>query len=134
MVYPGFAVHAHHAEVQRIAGGEAADAQQGHSHRKIARAHELLEHTHRAGNHDSVSGQNERALGRIQQLDRAVKVGLLVVDTLPLGRKVWRRSLPIEITGSLLRILGYIHKYGTRPPRTRDHERLAQSPRDVPSL
>ncbi len=29
MVDPGFAVHAHHPQVQRVAGREAADAQQG---------------------------------------------------------------------------------------------------------
>ena len=35
VVHPGFAVHAHHAQVERVAGGQAAEAQQGHRHRRI---------------------------------------------------------------------------------------------------
>src|SRR4029077_2702439 len=61
IVYPGFAVHAHHSEVQRIFGREAADAEQGHGYRIISGAHELLKSFHRTGNDNSVPGENQRA-------------------------------------------------------------------------
>src|SRR6266446_10591120 len=53
VVNPGFAVHAHHAEVQRIIGRETADAEERHGDRIIARSDELLKGAHRAGNHDA---------------------------------------------------------------------------------
>ncbi len=46
VIDPSFAVHAHHAEIQRIAGREAADAEQRHGDREMAGANELLEGLH----------------------------------------------------------------------------------------
>src|SRR5882762_6574220 len=59
IVYPGFAMHAHHSKVQRIIGREAADAEQCHGDGIIAGADELLEGAHRTGNHDAVTGEND---------------------------------------------------------------------------
>src|SRR5207244_6603540 len=41
VVDPSFAVHTHHAEVEGIIGRKAADAEECHGNRKIARADEL---------------------------------------------------------------------------------------------
>src|SRR5713101_1115492 len=106
VVNPGLAVHAHHAEVQRIIGREAADAEERHGDRMIARSDELFESAYRSGNHDAMAGENEGALGGVQHLDGAVEFGLVVIVALALGRKFWRRRFPVEFSGSLLRILG----------------------------
>src|SRR6266849_3039505 len=39
-------------------------------------------------------------------VDGAVEFGLVVIVALALGRKFWRRSLPVEFGGSLLRVFG----------------------------
>src|SRR5260370_24815096 len=58
VVNPGFAVHTHHAEVERIIGGGAADAQERDGDRILAGTDALLESAHRAGNH--YAGARER--------------------------------------------------------------------------
>ncbi len=58
VIDPGLAVHPHHAEVKGIAGWEAADAEQGHSHGQIAGVYELIEDAHCAGHHDPMAGEN----------------------------------------------------------------------------
>src|SRR4029077_6662 len=78
VVHPRFAVHAHHAEVQRIIGREAADAEERHGDGIIAGADELLKGAHRAGNHDAVAGKNNGAFGGVEHLDGAVEFGLIV--------------------------------------------------------
>ncbi len=66
VINPSLAVHAHHAEVQRIVGGEAADAEERHRDRKVPGVDELVEYAHGAGNHDAVTGKNQRALGVVE--------------------------------------------------------------------
>src|SRR5260370_21853359 len=63
VVNPGFAVHAHHAEVEGIIGRESAASEELHGDRIIACADELLKGTHRTGNHDAVAGEDDGALG-----------------------------------------------------------------------
>jgi len=54
-------MHAHHAEIQRVTGREAADAEKRHGDGIVSGADKLLKGTHRAGNHDAVSGEDKRA-------------------------------------------------------------------------
>ena len=61
IVDPGFAVHAHHPEIQRVAGREAADAEKRHRDGVVSCADKLFECAHRPGNHDAVSGEDQRA-------------------------------------------------------------------------
>ncbi len=86
VIDPRFAVHAHHPEIQRIIRREAADAQKGHGDGEIAGVNEAVEHAHGAGNHDAVAGQDQRALGIVEEFDGALKFGLIVIDALTLGR------------------------------------------------
>src|SRR6266446_2893851 len=101
VVHPGFAVHAHHAEIQRLIGREAADAEKRHGHWIIASADELLKGAHRAGDHNAVPGKNDGALGRIQHLDGAVEFSLIVIVTQALRRKFWLTRFPVEFGGGL---------------------------------
>ena len=50
VVDPRFAVHAHHAEVQRMRRRHAADAEQRHRDRDLGALGERLQLLHRAGN------------------------------------------------------------------------------------
>src|ERR1700757_3439324 len=122
VIDPSFAVHSHHAEVKRVAGREAADAEERHSDRKIAGMDELVEHAHRAGNHDAVTGKNQRTLGGVEQLDGALKLRLFVVGALALWGKLWSGSFPVEIAGGLLCVLGDIDEDGAGPAGIGDQE------------
>ena len=58
VIDPGFAVHAHHAEIEGIIGREAADTEKCHGYVELAGANELIEGAHRAGNHDAMAGED----------------------------------------------------------------------------
>src|SRR5579864_2463608 len=131
VIDPGFSVHAHHAEVERVAGGEAADAEQGHGHGEIAGVDKFVEDAHGAGHHDAVSGKNQGTLGGVEKLDGALELGLVVVQALALGRKLRRGRVPVEIAGGLLRVLGDVDENGARAAGTGDDERLANGARDI---
>ena len=63
LVDPGFAVHAHHAQVQRVAGRQAADPQQRHRHRDLRLFGEVAQLLHGVAHQHAVPGQDQRALG-----------------------------------------------------------------------
>src|SRR5436309_415631 len=131
VVHTGFTVHAHHAEVQRIIGREAADAKERHGHGIIAGANELLEGAHRAGNHNAVTGENDGALGGVQHFDGAVEFSLIVIVSQALGRKFWLRCFPVEVSGSLLRIFRDVDKHGARTTAVGDQESFTNSAGNV---
>src|ERR1700739_787336 len=131
VIDPGFAVHAHHAEIERIAGREAADAQKRHGNVELPGANELLERPHGAGDHDAVSGKNQRALGGIEQFDGAIEFGFVDSGANPLWRKLRSGGVPVKFRGSLLCILGDIHQNGTWAPGVRDVESFANGARDI---
>src|SRR5260370_8656235 len=110
VVHPGFAMHAHHAEVHLVFGSEPADSEKRHGDGIIASADELLERAHRAGNHDAVAGENDRSFRGVQHRNSAIEFSLVVIAALALGWKFWPSSLPVEFSGSLLRIFGDVDK------------------------
>ena len=59
----GLAVHAHHAEAERVAGWEAAQAQQGERDRDVGLVDELPQQLAGAGLEHAVAGQDQRPLG-----------------------------------------------------------------------
>src|SRR4029077_2055035 len=131
VIDPGFAVHAHHAKVQGIVGGEASDAEERHGHGQIAGVDELVEGAHRPGNHDAVAGENQRALGIVEQLDSPLKIRRLVVDALAFGRQLRCGSFPVEVARGLLRVLGDIDEHRAGPAGVRNHEGFANGACDV---
>ena len=70
-VDPGFAVHAHHAEVQRVRRRHAADAEQRHRDRDLGALGELPDDGRGVRQDDAVAGEDQRPLGRVDQLERA---------------------------------------------------------------
>src|SRR5438046_147267 len=131
VIHPSFAMHAHHAKVQRIIGREAADAEERHGDGIIAGTDELLKGAHRAGNHDAVACENDGALGSVQHFDGAVEFSLIVIIAHAFRRKFWLRRFPIELSGSLLRVFGDVDKHWAWPPAVGDQEGFTNGPGNV---
>ena len=131
VIDPGFAVHAHHAEVEGIIGRKAADAEERHGDGIIAGADELFKGAHRAGNHDAMAGENDGALGGVEHVDSAVEFGLVVIVAPALGRKFWRRRVPVEFGGSLLRVFGDVDKDGAGTSAIGDQKGFTEGARNV---
>ena len=131
VIDPGFAVHAHHAEIHRIGSREAADAEKRHGDGNVAGADELLESVHRAGKHDAVAGQNQRALGGVEQFDGAIEFGLIVIIAHALLRKLRSGGIPIEFAGRLLGVFGDVDENRAGASGIGDDEGFANGARDV---
>ena len=131
VIDPGFAVHAHHAEIQRIVGREAADAEKGHGDGEVAGADELLEGAHGAGNHDAVAGEDERALGGVEKFDGAIEFGFVEIGANALRRKLWSCGIPVEFGGGLLRVLGDVDEDRAGTSGVGDDEGFADGAGDI---
>src|SRR5260370_18646560 len=86
VIDPGFAVHAHHAEIERIAGREAANAEERHGYWEIPGVHELVEHAHRAGDHDSGPRGDQGPPAVVEQVTPPPTFPLVALTPLPPGR------------------------------------------------
>ena len=69
-VHPGLAVHAHHAEIERMRRREAADAEQRHRDRNLRLLGERLQRRFGAAEDDAVAGENQRPLRGVDQRER----------------------------------------------------------------
>ncbi len=69
VVDPRLAVHAHHADVERMAGREAAEAEQRHRDRRVDALGELPHFLHRAALQDALPREDDRPL-RLRESDR----------------------------------------------------------------
>ena len=68
VVDPRLAMHAHHAQVQFVGGGKAAQAKQGTGHRDLRPLRQRAHLAHRARLDDAVPGKDQRPLGGEDQL------------------------------------------------------------------
>ena len=67
VVDPGFAVHAHHAEVERIVRQGSSRCRAASWRREYCRRWtNCSKAVHRAGKHDAVAGEDQRALGGVE--------------------------------------------------------------------
>ena len=76
VVDPRLAVHAHHAEVERMRRRHAADAEQRHRDRNLRALGEREDLALGARQHDAVAGENQRPLGAVDQRDRVAAVAV----------------------------------------------------------
>ena len=134
VVHPRFAVHAHHPQVERILGGETADAEESHCYGVISDADKFFKSLHRIGEHDSAASQNDRAFGGVEQFDSTIKFSLVVIVAYALGRKLGRTGVPIEFRSRLLRVFGNVHQHRTRSPAFRNDKCFANRSRNVAGL
>ena len=125
-VDPGFAVHAHHAEVQRMRGGDAAEAEQRHRHRDLRRLGELADTlASRSGQHDAVAGENHRPLGGLISASAFAGSLLRRARDRDGSRRSCGAAASVELARRLLRVLGDVDQHRAGPPGLRDVERLA---------
>ena len=68
VVDPGFAVHSHHAQVQRMRSGKRAQAEQSQSHGNAGLLRQGQNFRHGARDDDAVPRENQRPLGIVDQL------------------------------------------------------------------
>ena len=62
VIDPRFAVHAHHADVERMAGRETAETEQRHRHRRVDPLRELPHFGHRAALQNALARKDDRLL------------------------------------------------------------------------
>ena len=94
-VDPGLAVHAHHAEIERMRRREAADAEQRHRDRDLRLLGERLQRRFGAAEDDAVAGEDQRALGRVDRARsdrRRIEWPGRASDV-----EIGRRGVPVEL-------------------------------------
>ena len=96
-VHPRLAVHPHHAEAERMGRREAADAEQRLRRRDIRLLGERPDDVHGAREHDAVTRENQRALRRIDQLERALELFGTGAPVGPVLRLFRHRAVPVEL-------------------------------------
>ena len=69
-VHQRLAVHAHHAEIERVRRRNAADPEQRDRDRNLRALGQLEHFTLGARLHDAVAGENQRPLGAVDQRHR----------------------------------------------------------------
>jgi hypothetical protein len=130
LVDVGLAVHAHHPEAQRVAGGEPAEAEEREGDGGAGLLGEGPERLGRAGFEHAVAGEDEGPLRGRDQIHRAGQG-----PGIRRGRFLEPRQVhgfrPHELGLGLLRVLADVHEHRSGPPRLRDDERLADRRRDV---
>jgi len=76
VVDPRLTMHAHHAQVQLVGGGKPTQAKQRTGHRNLCPLGQRAHLAHRARLDDAVAGENDRTLGRVNQLRSLGNAGL----------------------------------------------------------
>ena len=132
MIHPRLAVHAHHAQVQRMRSREAAQPQQRQRHWNLRPLCQRLQLLHRAGLHHAVSRKNHRPLRIANQIHRILQAALFHAQhrMRPIRRRL--RRVKIEQRCRLLRILRNVNQHRPRPARPRNLERVPQAPAPAP--
>ena len=130
-VDPGLAVHAHHAEVQRMVRGDAAEAEQRHRDRGFGLLGEGDDLLGGARLDDAAAGEDHRPLRLANQLDRALEVGRRRPVIRPIAAELRLGAVPVELARRLLRVLGDVDQHRSRAAGGGDVERLANRRRDV---
>ena len=131
LVHPCLAVHAHHAERERMRGGEAAEPEQrrGDGNLQTLGQREYLLAS--AGLNHAVSGKNHRTFRGANQLhsleDRVLFRAQHGMGSIRLGRG----CREIECRRSLLGILGDVDQHGAGTSRLRDEQRFADGRSNV---
>jgi hypothetical protein len=125
---PGFAVHAHHPEVQMMTGREAANAEQRHGDRDVGLLGKRLECRFGAAKHDAVAGQDERPLGGIKKVQG---IDAHRVAWPRERRNVGRGGFPVVLAAPELRVLGNVDQHRTGTAAGGNGERFANRRRHV---
>ncbi len=131
VVDPRFAVHAHHAEVQRVRGGKAAEAEQREGDGNFGALGQCAHLLHGAGFGDAVAGENDGALGIADELGGLLEAAVCDVKH---GVRAIRARLgggEVENGRALLRVLGDVNEHWARTTGACDLKCMANCAGDV---
>ena len=131
VVDPRLTMHAHHAQVQLVGGGKAAQAKQGAGHGNLRPLGQRAYLAHRARLDDAVPGKNQRPLGGEDQLRSLGNAGFGNAEHGVATQLLRCRRGEIKLRRRLLRILGDVDQHRARAPRNSDAECIAQHRRHV---
>ncbi len=125
VVDPRLAVHAHHAQVERVRGRESAQAEQREGDGNLRALGQRAHLLHGAGFHDAVAGEDDGALGVADELGGLVEARLF--DTQHGVRAIGAGlgSFKVEDGRALLRVLGDVDQHRAGTAGARDLEGLA---------
>jgi len=131
VVDPRLAVHAHHAQVERVRGRESAQAQQRQGYGNLRALSQSAHLLHRARFDDAMAGQDHRPLGIADQLRGLLQPGLVHVQhgMGPIGARPGGGK--VEDGRGLLRVLGNIHQHRAGTAGLGDLEGVADGGRNV---
>ena len=115
LVDPGLAVHAHHAEGERMAGGEGAEAEQRAGDGDLAALGEGEELGFGLGDEDAVAGEDDWTLGRGDEFGGLLDGAGFGAQHGMGAMRGGRGGGEVEGRGGLLRVFRYIdeHRAGT---------------------
>ncbi len=131
VIHPRLAVHAHHAQVQRMRSREDAQPQQRERHRRLRALGQRAHLLHGSGLGDSVPGQNHRTL-RVSYQFRSFVQSLFIHmqhGMRSVGARLGRGK--VEDRRCLLRVLGDVDEHRPRPPAARNLKRVPDGRRNV---
>ena len=131
VVDPRLAVHAHHAQVERVRGGKRAQAEQRESHgnlRALGKGADLL---HGAGFRDAVAGENDGALGVADQFGGLREAAVFYVQHRMRTVRLRLGGFKVEDRRGLLRVLGDVDEHRAGSAGLGDLKGLAQRRRQV---
>ena len=131
LVHPGFAVHAHHAEVQQVRSGKRSKTQQRHRDGNGGAFGERLHFVLGAGNQNAVAGQDHRPLGFANQFHRLFVCFLRGRKIGTIAAHLRRGRFPVEFAGGLLRVLGDVDQHRTGASGFRDVKSFANRGRQI---
>ena len=129
-VDPGFAVHAHHAQVQHVRSRQSAEPEQRQRHGNARSFGERLHLFLGARDQNPVPGENQRPLRAADQFQRLFVLLLRRREIGPVAAHLRRGAFPIEFAEALLRVLGDVDQHRPGAPGLGDVHRFANGGRD----
>ena len=126
------AVHARHAQAQRVGVGEGAPGHQGGDHRDAGPLGQLAQRLGGPGLEDPAAGVDDRALGGQQQLGGLADQGRVALGhRVVAGQVEVGRLGPVPLHGGVGDVLGHVDQHRAGPAGGGHVEGLGHHPGDV---
>ena len=132
VVDPGLAVHAHHAQIERVRSGECPKAEQRERHGNLRALGQGAYLLLRAGFDDAVAGEDDGPLGVANQLGGLREACLLELPHRVRTNRARLGGFKVEDGRGLLRVLGDIDQHRAGAGGSGDLKGVANAPEQYP--